>query len=197
MGRTAIEEKLTHHLSSRGPLTESRIVYILVETRKLLELQDELGKYPTLRFFCDWALHTTLSRAGAQRILQLFDQACTLSCANGILPPDLERAIADIVNLRQFKDEFARVLAAYNLPSTIVTKRWPAFLHSYTAVIEDCPLTVGSAKLQNIKRVTLYKINARPGRRKQHRAWPRCLLRWICFAKDDGEGSWELQTTIP
>jgi|ERR1035437_2645921 hypothetical protein len=197
MGRTAIEEKLTHHLSSKGPLTESRVVYILVETRKLLELQDELDRYSTLRFFCDWALHTELSRAGAQRILRLFDEAYPLICSNQVLPPNLEREIADTTNLKQFKDEFAEVLAAYGLPNTIVTNRWPTFLQSYTAVIEDCPLTVAGTKLHNIKSVTLHKINARPGRRKKHRAWPMCLLRWICFAKDATTGSWEVQTTIP
>jgi len=198
MGRTAIEEKLTHHLSNKGPLTEARVVYILVETRKLLELHDELDKYPTLRFFCDWALHSKLSHSRTtQPILRIFDEAYPLICSSQVLPPNLEREIADTINLIQFKDEFATVLATYNLPNAIVTNRWPTFLHSYTAVIEDCPLTMASTKLHNIKSVTLCKMNARPGRRKRHRAWPMCLCRWICLAKDDTTGSCEIETTIP
>src|SRR5437867_1739661 len=99
MGRAAIEEKLNRQLSSKAPVTEARVVYILVLTRKLLERQGELNKYPMLRFYCDWALHTNMDRAGAQRILRLFDEAHPLLCCNQKLPHRLDREIADTTNL--------------------------------------------------------------------------------------------------
>lgn len=197
MGRSAVEEKLNRQLSSQAPLTEARVVYILVETRKLLELQGELSKYPVLGFCCDWALHTSMDRAGAQRILRLFDEAHPLLCSNQTLPQNLERKITDTTNLRFFKKEFDGFLTAYNLPKNIIKHRWAKFLHSYAGVIEDCPLTVTGNSLKNIKSVTLNREEARHKIKADDQRYILYRVRWTCCGKDDKTGCWESYNTIP
>ena len=149
--RVAIEEKLRRQFSSKAPFTEMRVVYILVETRKLLERQGELNRYPALRFYCDWALHTSMDRAGAQRILRLFDEAHPLLCANQELPRPLRHDITETTNLRYFERDYEQFLTDYNLPQDILHCRWTKFLHSYAAVIEDCPLTVRANNLGTLR----------------------------------------------
>jgi hypothetical protein len=197
MGRSAIEEKLNRQLSSKAPLTETRVVYILVETRKLLELQGELSKYPALRFYCDWALHTNMDRAGAQRILRLFDRAHPVLCAGQTLPQHLDREITETTNLRLFKRDFEKFLKDYNLPKEILTARWTKFLHSYAAVIEDCPLTVKGNNLTNIKSVTLTKEEAKRKLKAGDRRFLMYRICWTCCGLDGTSGTWASYNSIP
>ena len=111
MSKSAIEEKLTRQLNSVEPFTEARVVYILVETRKLMERRKELKKadcrkqterenYESkkaarlnaeLSFYCDWALHVEMNKDGAQRILKMFDEAHPLLCRDKSVPPSLDK----------------------------------------------------------------------------------------------------------
>ncbi len=202
MGRAAIEEKLDRHLSSKAPLTEARVVYILVEIRKLLEMlerQEEEDNYPWLRFYCDWALHTKMDRKAAQRILCLFDRVHPLLCANQTLPHGLEQQITEITNLRLFERDFDQFLTDYNLSKDILHDRWTKFVHSYAAVIEDCPLVVKAKgnTLTNINSVTLTKEDAK---RKVNAGDERVLLyriSWTCCGVDGTSGTWQSYNTIP
>ena len=173
------------------------MVYILVETRKLLELQGELKKYPALRFHCDWALHIRLDRGEAERILRLFDQAHPLLCSNQKPSHGLKQQITEITNLRLFERDFDQFLTDYSLPKDVLYNRWTKFLHSYAAVIEDCPLTVKGNNLTNIKSVTLTKEDAK---RKIAAGDERILMyriRWTCLGVDGKSGRWESYNSIP
>jgi len=74
MAESSIVEKLRRALTE-GMATEQQVVYLLVEIRKLLELRDEKETYFALYCYCCWALHTTMNRNGARKILERFDQA--------------------------------------------------------------------------------------------------------------------------
>jgi hypothetical protein len=197
MGRDAIETKLDRQLSSKAALTETRVVYILVETRKLLERQGELNKYPALRFYCDWALHTSMNRAGAERILRLFDEAHPLLCSHQTLPQHLQREITETTNLRLFERDFEQFLTDYNLPKDILYNRWTKFLHSYAAVIEDCPLTVKGNNLRNIKSVTLTKEEAKQKMTAGDEKFLLYRICWTCCGVDGTQGTWASYNTIP
>src|SRR5437899_1770065 len=55
--------------------TEAQAVYILVQIRKLLE-DSGTKKFEVLKMFCDWALHTELSRnKQIVALLAEFDEA--------------------------------------------------------------------------------------------------------------------------
>lgn len=56
---------------------EVSLVYVLVETRKILDYSDKeyRNKLPTLYFFCNWILHIKMDRTPAVKILKKFDDA--------------------------------------------------------------------------------------------------------------------------
>src|SRR5713226_9186003 len=53
--------------------TERQVVYILVETRKLMELECIKTSYDVLTFCCDWAVHPKLNRAFSQKVIAIFE----------------------------------------------------------------------------------------------------------------------------
>jgi hypothetical protein len=73
-----IIRKLREQLSQ--PITDEKtVVYVIVEIRKLMDLrQVPPGKYLTLRFYCNWAVHTALSGEKAIEVLKLMDDALEL-----------------------------------------------------------------------------------------------------------------------
>jgi len=155
----AIVTKLRRELSSRGPLTEARVVYILAEIRKLMERKRQQKKYYALSFHCSWALHPTMDRGGAGRILRRFDKAFELLKDKRLheLPANLRDEINATIGLEKFQDELKTFLVAHQFPTRIVEKEWTKFLRQYAAVIEDCALTLRdkSLGLQYIKKVTV------------------------------------------
>jgi hypothetical protein len=54
--------------------SERQIVYILVETRKLLEDLPETDGFETLDFYCNWAVHRQMDRASAKALVRRVDQ---------------------------------------------------------------------------------------------------------------------------
>ena len=72
--RADIVDKLNHELTQ--PIeSEGQVVYLLVEIRKLLELNQDSGSFETLKFCCDWIAHPLLTGSMAQKIVRQFDQA--------------------------------------------------------------------------------------------------------------------------
>ena len=74
--------KLREVLSS-GIKNEPDALYLMVEVRKLLEQKRAKKTYEYLTFHCDWAVHSSLQGATAQKILGFFDSA-NLHLKNGL-----------------------------------------------------------------------------------------------------------------
>lgn len=75
--KNAIVEKLNRHIQ-KGIVSEADVVYLLVETRKLLEhTQKMIMDYPVLAFYTNWTVHTRLSRAhpGRKEMLDHINKA--------------------------------------------------------------------------------------------------------------------------
>jgi hypothetical protein len=90
MSQSTIFSKLERELQL-DITTERQVVYILVEIRKAIEQAGELAKYFALDFYCSFALHTRMSRAGARRILERFDRAYPILVQKQKLPRDFEK----------------------------------------------------------------------------------------------------------
>src|SRR5260370_38296593 len=65
----SIKSVLSQSLSA--PLLKS----LLADVRKLLETTNSSDKYATLKFHCDWVLHTKMSKKFASELLRKFDEA--------------------------------------------------------------------------------------------------------------------------
>jgi hypothetical protein len=131
-----------------GIETEAQVVYLLAGIRKLIERDELKNQFPTLNFHCDWALHSSLDRAGAKAVLAIFDEAHPLLKDPGVgiadLPRELGREIDRISKMRSFKKELSMFLDLFKLPSltSVRSDGWVHFLHLYAAVIADIPLKV-------------------------------------------------------
>jgi hypothetical protein len=199
MAQSAILRKLTHELLKRTPWSELRVVYTMVQIRKLIELAKEFDNYDTVYFHCCWAVHTTMTKKHAQKLLILFDQADPLLTARTALPDVLDRQLSEITQLTRFKKQLATFLIAYKLPTHLVGREWTKFCHQYAAVIEDCPLTVtnNTSLLKNIKSVTVHKEDAPKKKQMLGKKYLLYRIVWTCTAKDNKTGVYETYNTIP
>ncbi len=148
-----IIRKLTAELKA-GITTEVQVVYMLAGIRKIIERDNIGGQYPDLKFHCDWALHSSMDRAAAKKVLRQFDAAHAL-LQNNIelhnLPRPLRSEINRISQMHSFETELGNFLNVYGLPPITLHRNdgWVHFLHLYTKVIEDVPLVVAVPAVKN------------------------------------------------
>jgi len=157
MSTPDIIKKLQKELD-RGIASEARAVYLLTETRKLIERDKPKGAYPNLKFHCDWVLHAKLTGRGAQDILSQFDAAHPLLRDQKLklrdLPPMLRSEMNRISKMESFRDELNQLLADYGLPP--LKRGWTHFLHLYAKIVEDIPLEVTGNNAQHISKVVVH-----------------------------------------
>lgn len=139
---SAILRKL-RALFERGIRTESDVVYLLVEIRKLMDLRTDLDthsaeKYGSLRLYCNWVAHTDLSNSQAKEIVKKADAAYP-KLLDGTLTETEKDDFRRIFNLASFRGELSEFLRRYDLPC-FSDSDWNRFLASFLNVIEDCPL---------------------------------------------------------
>jgi hypothetical protein len=189
MTRSAIVAKV-QALLAKGVATEADALYLMVEVRKLLEQQEAKKQYEYLTFHCDWAVHSVLRGATAQKILKLFDDA-SIHLKTGLelhdLPRLLKIEIDRISKMRYFEEQMGAFLNNNDLPSLETTRSdgWIHFLHLYTKIVEDCPLVIAAqSNLSTIASVTLKMELAKEPRDGE--MWFK--VRWIVQDKNGLSG---------
>ena len=134
------------------------MVYFMTQVRKILENMDSTP-YQYLKFYCDWVLHTKLSKNHkAQEILNQFD-AANIQLKSGLelsaLPTSLRNEIDQISKMNLFRQEIHTFLKDYALPPLDTSPdSWAKFLLLYARVIEDCTLEIKAtntaASIENV-----------------------------------------------
>ncbi|MGP8247744.1 MAG: hypothetical protein ACLQVN_24935 [Bryobacteraceae bacterium] len=206
MGRPVIIEKLNRELSE--PITSERqVVYILVETRKLVELLGLKHEYRQLIFFCDWAMHPILDRRTARMIIEPFDTTVAATMSLPPRPDDLAAnpnamqdyianiaASFDMAGFETFKEELERFYRSQQINCDLVQnqKEWLRFLGYYSGVIEDCPLECRDNSMAHVKALLLRKVPA-----GSYSDDSRIMLRlqWI-WVHEDGSQTSIVNTTL-
>lgn len=174
MGQHIIVEKLNRELAE--PITSERqVVYILVETRKLLELMGMLETYPQLTFFCNWAMHPTLDREPARRIIRLFDSTVVATRTSLPTLADIKaNANAmqehlgqicgpfEIAGFGVFKEELEKFFDRQGIDCPLLQdqKKWIRFLGYYSSVVEDCPLKCQDDSTAHVETLLVRKLAA-------------------------------------
>jgi hypothetical protein len=141
--KESIVDKLRLVLTS-GINDECKVLYLLAESRKLLE------KYPSdpipfaLKLYCHWALHIDLTQPRTTLpFLKRVDGfvASVLAGNQDILGE--HRMFREFVFLDTFRQQFAQFLKAFDLPTTVCDEdpRWHELLKNYAGVIEDGSLS--------------------------------------------------------
>jgi hypothetical protein len=148
--------------------SECKVVYVLCESRKLLD------KYPpgqtplALKMYCHWALHIDLTNPGTTAPLleriDCFVDRIVLHTEDVIEDHYLFR---ELLWLDAFRQQFREFLRAYDLPTGVcdADRRWHEFLTHYAGVIQDGSLSC-QAKTQRLKHVS--EVVFSKGRERPH-----------------------------
>jgi len=162
----AIVRKIRKHLAS--PIdTEPAVVYLLSETRKLIDRDRSRQELFALLMYCHWALHVTLGKPGTTKaFLEQVDRFIRRNISgyqdDGTFTiVDEQVLFRDFVYLDTFRKELNRFLRSYDLPTGICgdNKQWSAFLSAYASVIEEGELTItgNSNSLVAVQKVVFRK----------------------------------------
>jgi hypothetical protein len=145
--RAAVSEKMA---------SESLVVYILAESRKLVE-KHPLDPMPfTLKMYCHWALHVDLTNpVTTETFLQRVDKFVESFLAGNEDIAEEHRMFREFAFWDTFRQQFRSFLSAYGLPTALCDEdeRWHDFLRYYARVIEDGSLSCQS-KTQRLKHVS-------------------------------------------
>jgi hypothetical protein len=190
------------------PITSERqVVYILVETRKLLELLGLKDVYPQLMVFCDWVVHPTLDRKPARQIIKPFDISVVAARRRPITETELEAnpnamqeflgdisGTFDMAGFVGFKEELERFYRSQQITCCLVRnqKEWLKFLGYYTSVIEDCPLKCKDNTMVHVRTLLVRKVAANS---YFDESKVRLNLEWI-WVRPDGRESVLLNSTL-
>jgi hypothetical protein len=155
-----IVSKLNRELGE--PITSERqVVYILVELRKLLELQKTLDDYWTLKLCSDWAVHPVLDRATAQVIVSRFDdyEAKYRRDNVGVSQAEMPE-LTDFVEHKAFRSELIAACQRYEVSAGafLDDASWRSFLVHYTEIVRDCPFEAKSETTTYVTRVTAQAV---------------------------------------
>jgi len=191
MSRNSILRKLQSELESEIT-TERQVVYILAEIRKAIEQAGELENYFALDFYCSFALHTRMSKAGAKRILERFDRAHSFLVRKEEVPRELQKEIDQTTKLEKFRGELKQFLNANGLPNPLceASDAWAKFLQLYGGIIDECELILKDegAHLKHLDRVVLRLDVAPEVTITEYGEQVLFRIRWICHDKGGGCG---------
>ena len=141
----------------REILSESQVVYILVEARKLLEQQNTLGNFRAFKLCCDWAVHPKLRGPDAQIVLKHFDAYETEYQNSGITMAEFRlEPLHGFMSYTRFRAEFIEALSPYHIKVDRLASDafWRSFIQHYTSVIQDCPLEAVNNNTQLVSHVS-------------------------------------------
>lgn len=159
-----IVSKITSELN-QAIVSERQVVYILVELRKLLELQglDRDARYRALIFCCDWAVHPALNRESAKVITLLFDRYETnyrkepVGVSQAGIPE-----LVDFCDHSRFRQQFIEACDQSGIPTLAIQDDgwwWRSFLAQFSEVVRDCPIEARAETTTYVTRVTVSAID--------------------------------------
>jgi len=191
----SIVQKLRPMLSAAVD-SECKVVYVLAESRKLLETHAIDPEPFALRLYCHWALHVDLDHPKTTRaFLEQAEKyaASVLAGSQDIVQE--HRMLREFVFLDTFRQQFRKFLDAYGLPTAVCDddKRWHEFMTHYAGVIEDGSLSC-SAKTQPLTLVS--KVVFTKGKTVQDHYTPFALA-WTIFLVDGRKLEVEVRASAP
>lgn len=144
------------------PLSTPLLKSLLADVRKLLESTGSSDRYPTLKFHCDWVLHTKMSKRFASELLRRVDTVFDNLTSQGLLIP---RAFADDLLYKAgffgFIKELREFLSTFNIVIVQLENdaRWLGLQRLYYDIVEGAFLEYTPKKNQPpLKRINGARI---------------------------------------
>lgn len=153
MGYPEIVRKLATIIEDKAPLTEEcHVVYLLVEVRKILDHKDSNKKYPLLKFYADWCVHTSKDRISPE--IQEIMSRMYESAIGQIENPGDGKVASPAMQFAYMEDlasDFEKFLEDHHLPTTLVREEgmWLSFVQLLVRVLQDQPIV---EPVQNVQR---------------------------------------------
>ncbi len=140
MSRIEIIEKLNDFLDKHMPFTEEcHVLYLLVEIRKVLDRENN-KKYPILRFYCNWSVHTDKdSTKEMEIIMNDIYQGIKKQITCGITSEKTK--IIGFMYMEDLQTDVIGFLQEYQLPVLIIEKNnWLEFIKLLVRILADQPI---------------------------------------------------------
>ena len=125
MKEDIISQKIRKELANLPIDTEPRVMYLLIEIRKVLEHDDIKNSF--LRFYGDWVVHTKMDRPFAKEVF------------NEINNDDSEVG-NHIKSFNLLKNEIKIFLEVNNLPTDLINEHWTIFREKLIDILIDTPI---------------------------------------------------------
>jgi hypothetical protein len=133
-----IAHKLNSFLLEHSQIKkESDAVYIMVELRKLIDIEREEStnnKRLLIRFYANWVVHTSKDRVtiAMKKIMQKVSNSINIYSKNSNI---------EFISMPEFKKKLLELLDDYNLPNEFCqNNNWSIFVNSLTRVLANQPI---------------------------------------------------------
>jgi hypothetical protein len=151
MGKPSIIDKLKRHLKEdQMPLTEEcQVMYLMAEIRKVLEHDNSSDKYPALRFYSNWCVHTRLDRPNkfmrrAAAEIESEIQACIEAKQEVLAGQNLTH----FLSMQELRKALGDFLTDNNIPQKITEeKNWKHFKSLLVEIISEQPIEAPSERI--------------------------------------------------
>jgi hypothetical protein len=150
MGKPSIIDKLEDHLAFHMPPTEEcHVMYLMAEIRKILEHDNSSDKYPALRFYCNWCVHTHLDRPN--RFMKQAAENIELEIQglmDAKLPISKGKSLSAFLSMQELRRALAQFLGDNCLPTTLTDgDNWKSFHTLLSDIISEQPILAPSKKI--------------------------------------------------
>jgi hypothetical protein len=142
--------------------SECKVVYVLCETRKLLEHVPAYARPFALNMYCHWALHVNLH--GKDTVWPFLQQIDAFVDTQLVGPEDIGAShslFRDCAQLDTFRSQLRDFFRSSGIRTELTDDeaRWNEFVKHYAGVIEDGSLSIRAPNhgLKHVKDVTFVK----------------------------------------
>lgn len=146
MARSEIAEKLSALLEGRSEWAEPEVIYLFVQTRKLLDhakLETQQDS-PHLRFYCDWTVHISKDRIDSVTlgVVKEMGEGIERQIKNPFMY--LGEEAINFAYFRSLHEELVNLLKAEGVnPKSIENERsWVHVLITLVKILENQPLNI-------------------------------------------------------
>lgn len=146
-----IIDKLKKYLLVHQINKEDQVVYVMVELRKLLDRLGDKGdgsKYPLIRFYSDWVVHTEkdIITSAMKNVLHQVEER---------LDPHPKEDDVSFLLLPEFRNEMIALFEKYGFNNSLFESlRWKEYVISLTQVLADQPMIEPTRRIKEFRYIT-------------------------------------------
>jgi hypothetical protein len=161
--KNEIVNKINKVLSSPASdavIDEAKVVYALVETRKLLEY-DNSGNFGIVKFYCDWAVHTEKDKITT--LMKDIIKKMYVSAEAQIKNPNnlsVRTETNSFAYLEALKSELKQLYQDNSINTDFISddRKWIKFISAFIKVLENQPI---NNPIPEVRRIIFLPANDR------------------------------------